>query len=112
MPSRNLTPWMTLRNWFSPFSFERPITASPVWHAYWPLSGRNSTYPAVQISRASSIVALAQEQPLADDRAENADGGGGAAIIGMVVNQHPADAVGVVDQNPVAPEEGGGDDIL
>jgi predicted transcriptional regulator len=23
-------------------------------HAYWPLSGRNSTYPAVQISRATS----------------------------------------------------------
>jgi hypothetical protein len=27
---------------------------SPVRHTYWPLSGRNSTYPPVQISRASS----------------------------------------------------------
>jgi transposase len=26
-------------------------------HAYWPLSGRNSTYPDVQISRASSLYA-------------------------------------------------------
>src|SRR4051812_14508585 len=33
----------------------RLVIASPVRHAYWPLSGRNSTYPAVQISRASSI---------------------------------------------------------
>jgi hypothetical protein len=29
---------------------------SPVRHTSWPLSGRNSTYPAVQISRASSYV--------------------------------------------------------
>src|SRR3954471_16287252 len=32
----------------------RLVIVSPVWHAYWPLSGRNSTYPDVQISRASS----------------------------------------------------------
>jgi hypothetical protein len=29
---------------------------SPVRHTSWPLSGRNSTYPAVQISKASSFV--------------------------------------------------------
>src|SRR4051812_41836249 len=33
----------------------RLVIASPVRHAYWPLSGRNSTYPDVQISRASSF---------------------------------------------------------
>src|SRR3954468_13658571 len=32
----------------------RLVMVSPVRHAYWPLSGRNSTYPDVQISRASS----------------------------------------------------------
>src|SRR3954463_9605766 len=32
----------------------RLVIVSPVRHAYWPLSGRNSTYPAVQISKASS----------------------------------------------------------
>jgi hypothetical protein len=32
----------------------RLVIVPPVRHAYWPLSGRNSTYPAVQISRASS----------------------------------------------------------
>jgi hypothetical protein len=32
----------------------RLVIVSPMRHAYWPLSGRNSTYPAVQISRASS----------------------------------------------------------
>src|SRR3954449_8645570 len=34
--------------------FRRLVMVSPVRHAYWPLSGRNSTYPDVQISRASS----------------------------------------------------------
>src|SRR4051812_12464160 len=33
----------------------RLVMVSPVRHAYWPLSGRNSTYPDVQISRASSV---------------------------------------------------------
>jgi hypothetical protein len=28
----------------------RLVIVSPVRHAYWPLSGRNSTYPDVQIS--------------------------------------------------------------
>src|SRR3954453_13163998 len=32
----------------------RLVIVSPVRHASWPLSGRNSTYPAVQISTASS----------------------------------------------------------
>jgi hypothetical protein len=32
----------------------RLVIVSPMRHAYWPLSGRNSTYPDVQISRASS----------------------------------------------------------
>jgi hypothetical protein len=58
------------------------------------------------------VVALAQEQPPAEERAEDADGARGAAVVGMVVNQHPADAVRVVDQNPVTPKEDGGDDIL
>src|SRR5215207_8201862 len=30
------------------------LIVSPVWQPFWPLSGRNSTYPAVQIPRASS----------------------------------------------------------
>jgi hypothetical protein len=33
----------------------RLVMGSPVRHAYWPLSGKNSTYPDVQISRASSV---------------------------------------------------------
>src|SRR3954464_4467285 len=33
----------------------RLVIVSPVRHAYWPLSGKNSTYPDVQISRASSL---------------------------------------------------------
>src|SRR4051812_27869193 len=33
----------------------RFVMISPVRHTSWPLSGRNSTYPAVQISRASSL---------------------------------------------------------
>src|SRR3954467_5513906 len=33
----------------------RLVMVSPVRHPYWPLSGRNSTYPDVQISRASSL---------------------------------------------------------
>src|SRR3954465_9783527 len=33
----------------------RLVMVSPVRHASWPLSGRNSTYPDVQISRASSL---------------------------------------------------------
>src|SRR3954468_3489628 len=33
----------------------RLVMGSPVRHAYWPLSGKNSTYPDVQISRASSL---------------------------------------------------------
>src|SRR6187402_1311961 len=33
----------------------RLVIVSPMRHAYWPLSGRNSTYPDVQISRASSL---------------------------------------------------------
>src|SRR4051812_23486707 len=32
----------------------RFVMVSPVRHTSWPLSGRNSTYPAVQISKASS----------------------------------------------------------
>src|SRR4051794_27895121 len=35
----------------------RLVMVSPVRHAYWPLAGRNSTYPDVQISRASSVTA-------------------------------------------------------
>src|SRR3954454_10928163 len=33
----------------------RFVMVSPVRHTSWPLSGRNSTYPAVQISKASSV---------------------------------------------------------
>src|SRR3954449_6151948 len=33
----------------------RLVMVSPVRHTSWPLSGRNSTYPAVQISKASSV---------------------------------------------------------
>src|SRR3954452_7443597 len=33
----------------------RFVMVSPVRHTSWPLSGRNSTYPAVQISKASSL---------------------------------------------------------
>src|SRR6187455_2775139 len=36
----------------------RLVIVSPMRHAYWPLSGRNSTYPDVQISRASSLDAV------------------------------------------------------
>src|SRR3954468_23746212 len=35
----------------------RFVMVSPVRHTSWPLSGRNSTYPAVQISKASSHAA-------------------------------------------------------
>jgi hypothetical protein len=35
-------------------------------HAYWPLSGRNSTYPAVQISRATSLSLTAPTEYLFD----------------------------------------------
>src|SRR3954469_14129258 len=34
----------------------RFVMVSPVRHTSWPLSGRNSTYPTVQISKASSLV--------------------------------------------------------
>src|SRR3954452_11739242 len=34
----------------------RLVIVSPVRHISWPLSGRNSTYPAAQISRASSVM--------------------------------------------------------
>src|SRR4051812_13126719 len=34
----------------------RFVMVSPVRHTSWPLSGRNSTYPAVQISKASSVL--------------------------------------------------------
>src|SRR5215207_6101615 len=33
----------------------RLLMVSPVWQPFWPRSGRNSTYPAVQIRRASSV---------------------------------------------------------
>jgi hypothetical protein len=38
------------------------LIASPVQQPLWLLSGRNSTYPAVQISRASSPGSLMSEQ--------------------------------------------------
>src|SRR3954469_23495159 len=37
----------------------RLVMVSPVRHTSWPLSGRNSTYPAVQISKASSLNGVA-----------------------------------------------------
>src|SRR5829696_1192396 len=39
----------------------RLLIVSPVWQPAWLRSGRNSTYPAVQIFRASSVVQLNQE---------------------------------------------------
>jgi hypothetical protein len=39
----------------------RFVMVSPVRHTSWPLSGRNSTYPAVQISKASSVPAGSAE---------------------------------------------------
>src|SRR4051794_20774218 len=38
------------------FRRSRLVMVSPVRHASWPLSGRSSTYPAVQISRDSSLL--------------------------------------------------------
>src|SRR5512145_2556016 len=43
----------------------RLVMVSPVRHAYWPLSGRNSTYPAVQISKASSVSEREVEETVA-----------------------------------------------
>jgi hypothetical protein len=37
------------------------LIVSPVRQPFWPQSGRNSTYPAVQILRASSDTALREE---------------------------------------------------
>jgi endonuclease YncB( thermonuclease family) len=34
----------------------RLLMVSPVWQPFWPLSGRNSTYPSVQILRTSSWI--------------------------------------------------------
>src|SRR3954447_10511859 len=46
----------------------RFVMVSPVRHTSWPLSGRNSTYPAVQISKASSLTLV--RQPTLEFRAE------------------------------------------
>src|SRR3954449_11673972 len=40
----------------------RFVMVSPVRHTSWPLSGRNSTYPAVQISKASSDATGSSQQ--------------------------------------------------
>src|SRR3954469_6744798 len=39
----------------------RFVMVSPVRHTSWPLSGRNSTHPAVQISKASSDHAFLED---------------------------------------------------
>src|SRR4051812_10034261 len=45
------------------FRRSRLVMVSPVRHTSWPLSGRSSTYPAVQISRDSSVgIGQAAEQ--------------------------------------------------
>ena len=54
---------------------------------------------------------LRQEQPVAEDRAQDADAGRGAAVIGVVVDQHPLDAVGVADQEAGPPHERARDDV-
>src|SRR3954462_10993656 len=41
----------------------RFVMVSPVRHTSWPLSGRNSTYPAVQIFKASSIRRIGRGRP-------------------------------------------------
>src|SRR5450759_3744933 len=41
----------------------RLLIVSPVRQPYWPLSGRNSTYPAVQILEAISVDAIREQAP-------------------------------------------------
>ena len=50
-------------------------------------------------------LALAQQQALAGDRAQDADRGGGAAVARVMLHQHMMDRLGRVEQNRDAPEE-------
>ncbi len=52
------------------------------------------------------LLALAQEQPVADDGPEDAEGRGGAGVVLRVVDQHALDAGRVVGEDRALAEEG------
>src|SRR4051812_15926260 len=76
----------------------RFVMVSPVRHTSWPLSGRNSTYPAVQISKASSDIGITVGDKLALDNASikaettNAPGGRITVATGRLFDLHDSQA--------------------
>jgi hypothetical protein len=60
----------------------------------------------------SPILAFAQQQPVANDWAEDADAGGRARIIACVLDQDPMDRLRCVEQEALAAETGDGQHVL
>ncbi len=58
------------------------------------------------------ILAPAQQQPLAEQRAQDADAGGGAAVIRRIVDQDMLDAGGPAHDDLPATEDAAKDDVL